>query len=455
MSAPQSSLASTGKFKEFTLLFFPILLMGFSSCLFLLVEKVLLARLSIQEMEAAVSVAYICQVFQLSCIALAMMAQVSVARHTGAKQWQSIGPGIWQFIWFAFISILITVPIGVVYGNYYLANTPIREIALPYFYLLLNFNFLYPLGTALSCFYLGRGKTRLILFATIGSQILKIVLAVPLILGWGTWFPSLGLIGGSLSTVIAQGGLCLFLFCTFISSRNREMYKSGSWAFQPKLFWESIQPGLLRAGNRILNVTSWASTAQLMAVKGGDYLAVLSIGGALSLFLPFLGDAICQTLTVIVSQILGARRYDQLKTIFFCGLSYSLFCALLTSIPLVLFPHLTFSYLFPNLAIAPLFIEKVCLGIWLSFVFYTFAYIGISYVLAFKDMAFSFAMGCFSWINGYLFMYITLEKVGISPGQFWLVHSFLHGSAMLIYFFRAKQLCSRAIARTSVRIEKT
>jgi MATE family multidrug resistance protein len=434
-----------GKFKEFALLFFPILIMSFSSCLFLLVEKILLARLSIQEMEAAVAVAYICQIFQITCIALAMMAQVTVAEQFGANKWKEIGPSVWQFIWFSLLSIVFTVPLGIAYGNYFLANTSIREIALPYFYLLTTINFLYPLGISLSCFYLGRRETRLVLFATIGSQALKVALAVPLILGWGSWIPSFGLMGGALSTLIAQGGFCLLLLSQFLSAKSRSLYHSHIWKFRPRLFWDSIQPGLYRAGNRILNVLCWTSTAQLMTAHGDDYLVVLSIGGALSLFLPFLGEAISQTQTITVSQILGAGRHDLLKKFFFYGFSLAVFVTLLTSIPLVLFPHVTFSYLFPSLRVDPFLVKNILLGVWVSFAFYTCGYVAISYVLAFKDMRFSLFMGGVNWINGYLLMYIALEKIGIRADQFWLVHSLMHGSTMILYFFRMRSLCSRAV----------
>jgi multidrug resistance protein, MATE family len=437
---------STGKIKEFTLLFIPILLVSFSSCLFLLVEKVLLARLSIEEMEAAISVAYICQIFQIVCISLAMMAQVSVAGWFGSENWKTIGPGIWQFIWFSFFSMLITVPVGLTYGNYFLAHTSIQEIARPYFYFLSCINFIYPLGTALSCFYLGRGKTRLVLFTSVGSQILKIALAIPLILGYGSWIPSFGLLGGAISTLLAQGGYCIVLFAAFFKAANREKFASNIWKFQPKFFWECIKPGILRAANRILNVTCWASIAQLMVAKGGDYLIILSIGGALSLFLPFLGDAICQTQTIIVSQMIGAKKYDLLGKALFSGILLSVIFILIISIILVGFSSFIFDHLFTNVTLNSVMVQRVFLGVWLSFAFYTFGYVGISYILAFKDMKFSLFMGAFNWVNGYLLMYIALEKIEIGPDWFWLVLSIMHGSTTLLYFLRTKALCARAAA---------
>ena len=127
----KNSFSYTGGFKELCALFVPLLLVTFSNYLFLLVEKLFLARVSMQAMEAALTSAYMCQVFQGSCIALAMMAQVCVGRWYGEGQYKSIGPGIWQFIWFSLISIVITLPIGLLYGRYYFEGLAVKEIATP------------------------------------------------------------------------------------------------------------------------------------------------------------------------------------------------------------------------------------------------------------------------------------------------------------------------------------
>ena len=280
----------------------------------------MLARLSTQAMEAAVNAAYACQIFQGPCVALAMMAQVFVGRWQGAKEFNSVGPGIWQFLWFSTLSMLITVPLGIWYGNFYFHNTSLQDVVMPYYYFLISINFLYPLGATLSCFFLGQGKTRLVLALTLVSQIVKLVFAYLFIFGWEGLIPEWGLMGGALSTFLAQAGYCFILLAVFLNRKHAKIFHTWDWSFKPQLFWECIHPGFLRALNRILNFTSWASIAHLMTAKGGDYLLVLSVGGTLFLFLPFLGDAICQAQTTVVSHILGARNYHLLNTSFRSGM---------------------------------------------------------------------------------------------------------------------------------------
>lgn len=432
-------------------LFFPFLLMTFSNCLFLLVEKLFLAQVSSQAMQVAVNVAYVCQIFQGASVALATMAQVFVGRCFGAKQEEAIGPGLWQFLWFALFSVVLTVPGSLIYGHFYFQNTEMETVALPYFYLLIGMNFLYPLGAALTCFYAGRGATRLILLSTLATQLLKVSLGYLLIFGWGI-LPPLGILGGALSTLIAQGSFCTLLFCVFLSKKHRQQCCTHHWHFHPKLFWECIYPGFVRAVNRILSFTCWASIAHLMAARGGEYLLILSIGGTLFLFLPFLADALCQAHMTVVSQLIGAQHIQKLKAVFRSGYLVAFMLCAFLAFPLLCFPLETFHILFLNQALN---VPNICLlffGVFVSFVWFIIGYIPISTVLAFKDMRFTFVMGLLSWIYGFLLMYFFIEKLHIAAHQFWLALSLMHAINTLLYHLRSRYLLRKALTQNAIAI---
>lgn len=440
MQLKTGDLSPLGGFRRLFLLFLPILMMTFSSCLFLIVEKLLLARYSVQAMEAAVSSAYACQIFQAPCVALVMMAQVFVGRWSGAEEWKSIGPGLWQFIWFSILSLLFTTPLGIAYGNYFFQGTAIETIALPYYHFLILINFLFPLGATLTCFFLGQGKTRLILFSTIGFQCIKLILGYLLIFGYDPWIPSWGLMGGAISTFIAQLGFSILLLGVFLNKKHSSFYDTRAWRLKPKLFWECIHPGFLRALNRILNFASWAAIAHLMTVKGGDYILILSIGGTLFLFLPCLAEAVCQAQITIVSQILGVKDFSLLKSAFRSGSLLVFFVVFAATLPLVIFPIDTFNFLFPAIILDDASIQKTFLGVWLCFVFFAFGFVPLSSVLAFKDTKFSLFMGFVGWINGYALMFIAIKKIDIEADQFWIVLTLMHASTGLLYYLRMKWL---------------
>ena len=99
--------------------------------------------------------------------------------------------------------------------------------------------------------------------------------------------------------------------------------------------------------------------AHLMTTKGGDYLLVLSIGGTLFIFLPFMGDAICQALTTLISQIIGGGNFQLLDRCIWSGNILALSIIAIFSMPLILFPIETFHYLFPTIELGSDVIRKI------------------------------------------------------------------------------------------------
>lgn len=423
-------------------LFITLFLVTFTNSVFLLVEKLFLARTSAQALQAAVSVAYICNISQTACIALAMMAQVTIGRLFGKQAYQRIGPSIWQYLWFSLLSPIVTIPISLLVGNYYFQEVDIRNLATPYFHLMIGINFLHPLGAALACFFSGRGKTRLLLLAAIGSQTLKIGGSYLLIFGkWG--FPVLGLVGGAWGTLIAQGVFCLFLFSVFMNKKNRFYFNTSQWKFHWKLFQECIHPGFLRALNRVICFSCWATISKLMFAQGEDYALALSLGGTFFFFLPCLADALSQAQITIVSQAVGAGRHADLKLATKVGYLAAMMIGLLGVAPFLVFPEYTFKTLFPTLTTNPEFIEQLLFGIFFSFVWLMISSISISPILAFRDMRFSLFMGLVNWVNGYLLVLFSLKVVKISAGNFWLALSLMHASTALLYHLRANYLAKR------------
>lgn len=429
----KESEITNGGIRDFLSLFFPALLMSFSSYFALFIEKIFLGRFSTEAMEISISANYACMIFQAPCTALAMMAQVFIGRWYGAQEQQKIGPGIWQFIWFSFLSMFIVVPLGILYGKFYFHDTPIEQYGLPYFYSLLFINFLFPLGITLASFYLGQRKTNLILCASVIFQTIKVILAYFLI------FSGLGLMGGVISTGVAQGAYCIFLLSCFMTPKNSNIYQSRNWHFNPKLFWECIRPGFMRSINRLLNFGSWAAISYLMTAKGGDYLLYLSIGGVLFIFLPFLSDAICLSQTTIVSQIIGAKKYLSLKSAFKSGLTLVSLMIAITSIPLLVSPIPVFHFLFPKIALDPSIVRVLFFGVWLCFVFFASGSVPIGYILAFKDMNFSVGMGVFNWINGFLLIYLTVQIFQAKPISLWFILSLMHLTTAILYWMRMKK----------------
>lgn len=431
-------------------LFIPILGVTCCNALFPVLEKLFFARISVDAFNGGVSSFYASQIFQAPLVAIALMCQVFVGRWQGAKEWQKIGPGVWQFIWFSIFSSFLIIPAGLIYGKFYFFEKSFESVVWPYYTFTLFTAFLYPLGATLSSFYLGLGKPSLVLYVNIGAQLIRVALCYYLVLGIEGWLPSLGLMGGVISSVIAQGSVCLILLTVFLQSKYANLYKSREWFLKIKLFWECVYSGLFRGIHRILTYACWASIAHLMTIRGGDFSIILSIGGTLFVFLPFFADAIFETQVTIVSQILGMRNYLLLNKAFQTTLRLVGTIIIICTIPLILFPMPTFHYLFPDIILGEGSVRLAFFGVWLSFAFFIFCALPVGHLLAFKDTQFFLYVGLFNWVNGFLLMYFMIEKVGIAADHFWVWISIMHGSTALIYYWRMKILQERA---TSTYIE--
>ncbi len=291
-------------------------------------------------------------------------------------------------------------------------------------------NFLFPLGAALSSFYLGRGKTTFVTLATLLTYLVNLGLDFILIFGVSPWIPSLGLKGAAIASLISQGAFCLLLLGLFLNKSNRKTYHTHRWIFQPKAFFRYISPALPRAFGRLVLLAVWASNAHVMAAKGGDYLLILSIGGTVSLFLSFIGDGFLQTLIVLVSNALGLKNYILIKKSIYGGLIFLLIISTLLAVPLILFPDRVLSF-FSLKNISTAYLHTCLKWVWLNTVLYILNTIPMSILLSSKDTIFTFFFTLTTWVTSFLPIYIGINYLRFSPDKFWL----LTCSSMIVSIF--------------------
>lgn len=428
----------SGTINELLRLSLPICLMTLSSSLVLFVERLFYGHLSSEVMEAAVITFFVYGVFQAPCLVIAMMAQVSVGRLEGASQREHIGSTVWQFIWFSLLSAFITTPLGMLFGVYYFEGTSIGPIAVPYLFCLLAFTFLYPLGISLSSFYIGRGKTRLCLLANVAVCCVNILIAYPFILGIEGWIPSYGLLGGALSNLVAQSGFVVALFTTFLSPKYARVYGTRRWRFQPQLFWDSIYPGLLKAAYRISTTLCFTCISHIMITKQGDYLLFWSITATITAFLPFAGEAVCQALTTVTANILGAKNYHLLDRVSTNGYLLIVGIIVLAGLPLLLFPEFTFHFIFPEIALSSASIHYLFFAIWCISCTVMLCYVPISRLLAYRDTNFFLLTGGLYWIKNYGILYLAVNIFDIDAVACLGVFSLSNAIDFGLYQWRAQ-----------------
>src|SRR5438045_3625555 len=118
-------------------------------------------------------------------------------------------------IWASFLSMIITLPVGYIVAPFVFGGTTVQESATSYFTCVLWGNFLFPLQAALSSFFIGQNKAKIVFITVIGAQCLHILLDYLLIFGVENYIPSLGVLGAAIALVINRAVVCGVLFFLF------------------------------------------------------------------------------------------------------------------------------------------------------------------------------------------------------------------------------------------------
>jgi MATE family, multidrug efflux pump len=412
--------------------------MSFSTCLLGFVERLWLSSYSLSTLEAALNGLNLLRVFQLPCLSLVMMAQAFVGYHHGANERHLIGPCIWQMIWFSLLSSCLVIPLGFYTYETVLKSLEMAELTRPYFLILIFGNFLFPLGGALSCFYLGRGKALFIALLVIGFHIVTGGLDYLLIFGIPSWLPSLGLKGAAIATVAGQALFCLVLLRLFLSKSDRLQFRSDQWMFHLKTFWHYIAPSMPRALGRLSLFAVWAANSFVMTSKGGHHLLVLSIGGTLSLFLAFLGDGVLQALVVTISHALGATNHRFIRKLLQAGLICVLLIGAILMLPLIIFAEQTLS-LFHLTQATLLSLKATLFWVWFHTTVYLINTVPLSVLLALKDTPFLLFSNLLTWITGFLPVYLGINHFKLSADLFWLLASSAMIISTMLYTWRILQ----------------
>lgn len=428
-----------GSFRELGSIAWPLVLSLLFLCLLNLCDRFFLSRHSLQALEACGSASYLAGLFQIPCMKITSMAQVFVGQYKGSQQSQKIGEVIWQMIWFSFLTMLLTVPLGLLAGSYFFDGTSVKELGLSYFHCLIFANFLFPLGAALTAFFTGQGQTRVVAWTVAVSLLVHVGLDLAFIFGIPGIVPALGIFGAALATVITQALYCLILFALFIQKKESELYGTRNWQIRKDSMWKGIQLGIPRAIARAVTLAAWAAAVRILTQLGDDYLLVLSITGSFCIFFSCLSEGFGQSLITVVSYIIGRGKEKRLLSAtksafigFFCNMG-------ILAIFLILFPDKLLKLFYPQPLSPPELSVLIysCYGLWLFFLFEGLSWIGLSILTAFGETKFLMIYSTATvWFFNYLPLYFAFCFLSLPAQSLWYLMAIPCLTSALAYFLR-------------------
>jgi multidrug resistance protein, MATE family len=271
-------------------------------------DRIFLANHSINAISAALPAGLASFTFISFFMAVANYTNAFVAQYTGARAFSRVGLAVWQGIYFALISAVllslfffIAEPLFDVIGH----APAIRSLEIVYFKILILGSGLVVVGSALACFYTGRGLTWTIMFVHLGGAVVNIPLDYCLINGVGP-FPQLGIVGAGIATVTAYMIIVIILCLLFLSPFNRRRFST--WQnrrFDPDLFRRLMVYGFPSGVQLFLEIFGFTFFIQMTGRIGNFELATSNIVFTIQslVFIPMVGFHIGNS--TLVGQAIG------------------------------------------------------------------------------------------------------------------------------------------------------
>jgi MATE family multidrug resistance protein len=233
-----------------------------------------------------------------------------VSQYVGAKREDRIGAVVYQAAYFAALAGTLgwilsygVAPLFDAVGH--APSMRVHEIA--YARIMLRGTFAVVLMVALSTYFAGRGRTKIVLAVTAFGTMLNVLFDWVLIFGkFG--FPALGTVGAAYSTVLCQGIGALVYLVLILRSPERLAHGFLDYRFQPRIFLRLLKLGVPSGLQPSLEILAFSLFMFVIGNIGVAPLAATSIAFNLNgiVFLPAVG--LGYGVSTLVARYLGMQR---------------------------------------------------------------------------------------------------------------------------------------------------
>ena len=294
----------------------PMVVSQASDTIMMFVDRIFLSRVG--ELHLAASMAGGLTMFMLSSFFVGTVGYVTaiVAQYYGAKRYRHCGQSTFQAILVALACYPLLLGLSpLVRYFFHLAGHQPRQIELGYTYfqtLIFGSVFLI-LRYALAGFFLGIGRTTVVMLANLAGMIINIPANYVLIFG-RLGFPELGMQGAALGTIAGNAMIFAILLLFYLRGANRNQFETNkSFKFRPQIMGKLLRYGIPAGFEMFLSVTAFNLFVQFMHSYGTVVAAAVTItfNWDIVAFIPMLGMSYATT--ALVGQNIGAGDREEAK----------------------------------------------------------------------------------------------------------------------------------------------
>jgi len=371
-----------GSRREFWTMSWPLMLAMVSSTLMMFVDRLFLSRFEPSALNAAVSGGMAYFIFLVFPMAIAAISEVLVGRLHGADRHGEVGSAVWQMVWFGVFLTPIFLGLAFVMPLFLFRGTGIEVEETAYFRTMMFFALFQCTTIALSGFFIGIGKVKVVTISAVLGNLVNIALDYVLIFGWGP-IPSFGVAGAAFATGLSLLVQTLFLLAMIFRKREREKYRTQTFGFSPHFFKEGLRIGTPSGLGHMLEVIAHFVFLRIVMSVGQSQMTIVAMVQSFYILFSFINDSASKAASAIVANLLGASVRNVFHRVLGSAFSLQVFYFLILMVSLFVFPDflpsLFLSHPENSLLAEPSMRETFVMAIFYMAIFFLFD--GVSWIL--------------------------------------------------------------------------
>lgn len=315
-----------GSIREMWTISWPLMLGLFSGCCMLFADRLLLARYSVEALNAATISGMASYILMIIPIMVVSFSEVFAGRNNGAGKKEEVGRPVWQMIWVSLLCSPIFWIGSVFLPDLFFGGSLNRILETDYFRWLIYFAPAFCTTVALSGFFTGIGRVRIVTYCAILGNVANIGLDILLIFGlWG--FPEMGISGAALATGISQLIQTLFLMAIFLNRHNRLTYGTAKYAFVAADFIEGVRVGTPAGLGRFMETIAHYLFLRIVGLLGQDALTIVAMAQSFYILTWFLIEGLSKGVSTVSANLIGGQKIESINKVVRSGLMIQLFIA--------------------------------------------------------------------------------------------------------------------------------
>ncbi len=301
------------------------------------VDRLFLTKYSLDSMNAAALGGSFSSITLFLGIGITQVANIFVGQYNGAKEYLKIGRPVWQMIYFSLILIIFFVPLGYFCDHLGLFPPIYFNEGVNYLSPLLIFGWLPALSSALAAFFIGRGKSTVVIMVFFLGNIINCFLDFILIFGVNDIIPAMGAKGAAYATIMGEIFFIISFATIFLKKNYREKYGTLDYKFRLKLFCNCIKVGFPLSMGMITSQIGWLLMMICFSKTSRELATCESIGVLLWMFFIFCAQGCARSLTALSSNLIGKGLQKEIENLLMLFLKSNICLFIVFSIPLIFY----------------------------------------------------------------------------------------------------------------------